>query len=153
MALGEYRPPNQIANDEDKYFKLTKTQLIYVGIGLMIGFLLFSFFNLFPFAFFRILGLVCCLVCAIAGGFIGGFTIPNSKYLRGGGLRMDQYLKRMAIKRFGKKKKVLYTRNINRDREKLPYINKEELEQKEQAGPKEATLLETLKEMFGGFSE
>ncbi len=147
-SLGEYRPPNQIANDEDKYWKLTKTQLIYVGIGLIVGFLVFSILNMFHIVFLRILGVVLCLMLAICGGFIGGFTIPNSRYLKGGGLRIDVYIRFWFNKRYSKKKKrVLYTQNINRGKDTIPYITEAELEKKEDV---QVSLFDMLREMFGG---
>ena len=152
MALGEYRPPNQIAKDEDKYWKLTKPQLVYVGIGLFVGFGIFSLLAATNITFLKILGVVLTLVCAIGGGFIGGFTIPNVKYLKGGGLRLDRYLLKKVEKRFNKRKRLLYTRNIDRDNQVIPYVSITEKESERRDKPKVPSLLETFKEMFGGMS-
>lgn len=143
MALGEYRPPNQINNDEDKYWKLTKTQIIYAVMGLAIGLLVFSLFNAMGIVILKILGVIFTILLVCAGVAIGGLTIPNSKYLRGGGLRMDKYLIRKIKKRFMKRYHVLYTKNINRD--KIVFY-----QPKVQTSQEKRSLLEDLKSMFGG---
>lgn len=118
MALGEFRPPNQIDKDEDKYgkgqFTFTKIQILYGVIGLMLGFVIFSVFRIFHIGILTLLGVVIilCLVCF--GLFLGGYVIPEKNYLKGGGLRLDKYVFRMIKKRFLKKNKVLYTQNIDR---------------------------------------
>lgn len=143
MALGEYRPPNQINNDEDKYWKLTKTQIIYAVMGLALGLLVFSLFNAMGIVILRILGVIFTILLVCAGIAIGGLTIPNSKYLRGGGLRMDKYLIRKIKKRFMKRYHVLYTKNINRD--KIVFY-----QPKVQTNQENRSLLEDFKSMFGG---
>lgn len=143
MALGEYRPPNQINNDEDKYWKLTKTQILYAIGGLVIGMPVFLIANMTGIVILKILAVLFVLSFIILGIAVGGLTIPNSKYLKGGGLRMDKYLIRKIKKRYVKRYKVLYTRNIDRD--KIVFY-----QPKTQTGEEKVSLWEDIKSMFGG---
>lgn len=143
MALGEYRPPNQINNDEDKYWKLTKTQIIYAVGGLFGGLLVFFILNTTGLLPLRILGILFTIICVAGGVAIGGLTIPNSKYLKGGGLRVDKYLIRKLKKRFQKKYHVLYTKNIDRDAMVL-YRSRGSYDSGK------TSFLDDLKSMFGG---
>ena len=122
MALGEYRPPNQITKDEDKYWKLTKTQIIYVLVGLMLGAAVLKLLSSFHVGFLTLLGVVILAIFVVAGAALGGITIMDKYYLRGGGLRLDQYLWRRIKKKFPSKRQ-LYTNNINRD--KNPFIKEQ----------------------------
>lgn len=120
MALGEFRPPNQIDKDEDKYgkgqFSFTKIQILYAVLGLMLGFCILTILRLFHVGILTLLGVVIML-CLVCGGlFLGGYIIPEKQYLKGGGMRLDKYLLRMLKKRYFKKNQVLYTQNIDRDR-------------------------------------
>ena len=67
MNLGEYRPPNQINKDEDKYWKFTKIQIIYMLAGFMIGAFLFRIISLLHVIFFNILAILICLILVAAG--------------------------------------------------------------------------------------
>lgn len=115
MALGEYRPPNQITKDEDKYWKLTKIQIIYALVGLLLGVGCLKILGSFHVTFLTLLGVVLLVLFVIAGVALGGITIMDRYYLKGGGLRMDQYLWRLIRKRFPSHRNI-YTNNINRDR-------------------------------------
>ena len=149
MALGEYRPPNQINTDEDKYgygrITFTKIQILYALVGFGVGFLIFSLLNKTHLALFQILGIVIIIILTLAGIAIGGLTLPNSKYLAGGGLRIDLYIFRKLKKKLMKQKHVVYCRNIDRDklvsyRGKYNYADSEGSQ----------SLLQDLKSMFGG---
>lgn len=143
MALGEYRPPNQIHNDEDKYWKFTKTQIIYSIVGLFLGLIVFFVLGATGLVVFKILGALLTIIFIAVGIAIGGLTIPNSKYLTGGGLRVDKYLFRKIKKKFLKKKKIVYTRNIDRDK-LVTYRSASSL------GDDGPNFFEDLKSMFGG---
>ena len=135
--LGEYRPPNQINKDEDKYgygrIAFTKIQIVYGVIGLLLGLLLFA-----------VLGGILAVVATVGGTLIGGLTFPARRYLNGGGLRIDQYLIRKAKKKFLKRYHVVYTRNVDRDR-LVSYrtVNIKNTDEK-------PSLLQDIKQMFGG---
>lgn len=122
MALGEFKPPGAIDKDEDKYGKgrlsFTKIQILYAFIGLFFGFSIYLFLSLFPFRIFHIFGIVLSITLMVFGLLLGSVNIQDKKYLKGGGLRIDMYLIRLILKRFDKKRHVLYTRNIDRDHEK-----------------------------------
>ena len=146
--LGEYRPPNQINKDEDKYgygrIAFTKIQIVYGVIGLLLGLLLFAVLSLTGAIFFKILGGILAVVATVGGTLIGGLTFPARRYLNGGGLRIDQYLIRKAKKKFLKRYHVVYTRNVDRDR-LVSYrtVNIKNTDEK-------PSLLQDIKQMFGG---
>ena len=146
MALGEYRPPNQINKDEDKYgygrIAFTKIQILYALIGLFVGLLIFWILGLTGLLIFKILGGLLTAVCVAAGVVIGGLTLPSKRYLSGGGLRIDLYLIRKLKKKFNKKYHVVYTRNIDRD-SFVSYRSNGALQEGK------TSLLEDLKSMFG----
>ena len=110
--LGEYRPPNQINKDEDKYWKLTKVQIGYLLVGLFLGIGILNFLSMFQIVFLKILGWVILFLLLFGCFLLGTVPIPNEKYLKGGGLRLDQYLFRLIKKRM-KKNRVIYTRYID----------------------------------------
>ncbi len=148
MALGEYRPPNQINRDEDKYgygrFTFTKIQILYAIIGLLLGLGLLSILSLTGLMFFKIFGGLLTLMLVIAGILIGGLTIPNKNYLAGGGLRIDMYIIRKVKKKFMKKYHVLYCKNIDRDKI-VDYRTVSQTDDDE----KKPSLLADIKSMFG----
>ena len=144
MALGEYRPPNQIGKDEDKYWKFTKIQILYALVGGVVGLLVLSLLWMTGFILFRVIGILIFLFLLIAGVAIGGLVIPDSKYLSGGGLRVDYYLIRKFKKKFLKRKKVVYTRNIDRDKLVLYRSRGSAYD-----GQK-STLMDDIRQMFGG---
>lgn len=109
-SLGEFRPPNQIDKDEDLYGKFTKTQLIYIGIGLLIGVFEVRILSCLHITIITIFSVVIAGILMLAGAVIGGVTIGDIYYLKGGGLRIDQYLIRKVKKRFNKE---LYTQAID----------------------------------------
>lgn len=152
MALGEYRPPNQISSDEDKYGKgklsFTKVQILYAVIGLCLGGALFFVLNLTGIMLFQVIGAVSILLGIVAGVAIGGMSLPNSKYLSGGGLRIDMFLKRKAAKKFSKKKKVMYCSGIDRDDITVTYRSKHNYAKDGEVGSR--SLLEDFRSMFGG---
>lgn len=120
MALGEFRPPNQIDKDEDKYgkgkFIFTKIQILYGFIGLMIGFFVLSIFRMFHIGILTVLGVVITICLVLIGLFVGSYILPEKNYLKGGGMRLDKYMIGKIKKRILKKKRVLYTQNIDRDK-------------------------------------
>lgn len=106
MALGTYKIPRPI-KDEDKWFKLTKKQWLYLGVGIAIAYVAFKIFTLIH------IDLIAYVVAVIAIGvcfMIGTFKMPDDKYIIGGGTKLDTLAKRLILKRF-KKYKVLYVKN------------------------------------------
>jgi len=152
MALGEYRPPNQISSDEDKYGKgrlsFTKTQILYAVIGLLFGGGIFAVLNTTGLMLFQVIGVLTIVLGLVGGIAIGGMTLPDSKYLRGGGLRIDMFLKRKIAKKFSKRKHVLFCSNIDRDNITVTYHKKHNYADDGDAGSK--GLLEDFRSMFGG---
>lgn len=152
MALGEYRPPNQINSDEDKYGKgklsFTKVQIVYALIGVLLGGIVFLILNMTKIMLFQVIGVISIVIGLVGGVAIGGMTLPNSKYLSGGGLRIDMYLRRKASKKFLKRKKVLYCNNINRDDITVVYRSRHNYAKDGEVGTK--SLLEDFRSMFGG---
>lgn len=123
MNLGEYRPPNQINKDEDKYWKFTKIQIIYMLAGFLIGVFIFRVISILHVTILNIAAIVICVLLVGAGAIIGGVNRSASAYLDGGGLRYDKYLFRKLKKRI--RKRVIYTNNINRDNPDYSYIKLE----------------------------
>lgn len=148
MALGEYRPPNQINSDEDKYgygrIAFTKIQIVYAICGLGIGFCIFFLLNLTGLMLFRILGIIAIVIGIITGVAMGGLNLPASKYLSGGGLRVDLYIRRKLEKKYKKSKKVVYTKNIDRDKLTV-YRSKRNYSE-----DGNSNILMDIKSMFGG---
>ena len=146
MALGEYSPPTQINNEEDKYWKFTRIQLLYGGAGLLLGVPGLLIVSAFGIVILKILAIVFTLIFIAVGIAIGGFNIPQTKYLAGGGLRMDKYLIRKFKKKFLKRNHILYTKNIDRD--KLVSYRPASRNDGNKSGI--ALFMEDFKSMFGG---
>lgn len=106
MALGTYKIPRPF-KDEDKWFKLTKKQWLFVGIGLSIAYLAFRVFTMIH---LQVLAYVVAVLSIGVCFMIGTFKMPGDKYIIGGGTKLDVLAKRVIIKRF-KKYKVLYIKN------------------------------------------
>lgn len=110
MALGRYRIPKEM-QDEDKWFKFfTKTQLLYVGVGALVSALLIFLtvkLHILP------VGLILAefiMVIAIVVAFV---KIPKSRYLIGGGLPIRVLLVRLIEKNLPQNKK-LYIKGLNK---------------------------------------
>lgn len=124
MNLGEFRPPNQINKDEDKYWKFTKIQIIYMLAGFLIGVLIFRVIALLHIIILNIAAIIICVLLVGTGAIIGGVNRSSTAYLDGGGLRYDKYLFRKIKKRV--RKRVIYTNNIDRDNPDYSYMKSEQ---------------------------
>lgn len=110
MAVsGSYKVPAPL-KDEDKWFKFfTKSQLLSIGVAVLIGFQILVFFGkhgLVP------VGLAICLLIVIGVGVCVMVRIPPDKYLIGGGEYIAVILFRIIRKKLPKNK-VLYIKNYN----------------------------------------
>lgn len=110
MASGVYKIPKPF-KDEDLWFKFfTKTQLIALGIALMVGavpLIGLAKIGLFP------LGLIFFLL--IVGGTAACFmfNMPEDKYLLGGGEKIATIVFRLLRKKiFGR---VIYVKNYDKE--------------------------------------
>lgn len=111
MALGQYRRPPEL-RDEDKWFKFfTKTQLLGVGIALLIaGYLLIFFSTHGLFA----IGFGLAFIIMLFAIIIMMFQMPKEKYLLGGGEELRTLLFRIIRKRLRKNRKI-YVNNGKSD--------------------------------------
>jgi len=101
---GEYNVPTPL-KDEDKYLHMTKRQLIYAVLALLLawGFIsLFSSIGLFP------LGLALGFIIMIIIFIFAYVVIPTDRYLLGGGQKVETILLRLLIK---SRKKVIFVKN------------------------------------------
>lgn len=106
MAIGTYKIPRPF-KDEDKWFKLTKKQWLFLAFGAGLAYVAFKIFSTVH------LNIVAYVVAIIAVGvcfIIATFNMPDDKYIIGGGTRLDILAKRLVIKRFKKYKKI-YIKN------------------------------------------
>lgn len=151
MALGEYRPPNQINSDEDKYgygrISFTKIQILYIAIAFVIGMGVLFLLSRTHIVILTIIGVAIVVALCICAVIFGGATLPNSKYLSGGGLRVDMYVFRKLRKKLSRKNKVLYCRNINRDSMKS---YRENYNYRKDGEENKTSVFEDIKQLLGG---
>lgn len=110
--LGDYAVMQEL-KDEDKWLKFfTKKQLLYMGVAALVG--------LGEIALFYRIGLVVVgvelLIINVAVSFLIQQKMPQSKYLWGGGMLIEDLLLRVIKKNLPGRKK-LYTKFINEKEE------------------------------------
>jgi len=101
---GEYNVPTPL-KDEDKYLHMTKRQLIYAVLALLLAWGLISLFSsigLFP------LGLALGFIGIIIIFIIAFMVMPADKYLLGGGQKVETILLRLLIKTG---KRIIFVKN------------------------------------------
>ena len=95
-ALGTYNIPKEF-KDEDKWFRyFTKTQLLYIGAGLILGIgslKLTHSLGLLP------LGVILCEIFLEIAAILSFLVIPSDRYLIGGGYPLRLILARLVKKR------------------------------------------------------
>lgn len=115
-SLGKYKIPTPF-KDEDKWLKyFTKKQLMYIGFGLMICLPLLKLTWTAP-SLLKIPVMVFCIIVMGTALIIGMATMPDDKYLWGGGTKLDKLLFRIIRKRL-KSNKVLYVKNYKEEPDK-----------------------------------
>lgn len=108
MAMGVYRIPREF-KDEDKWFRFfTKTQLLIMGIGVAICAVFFFIFA--PFKIYAIPIIISVFVLLVCG-LLAFFTMPENKYLYGGGYPAYQIILRLLRKFFIFKKQIYIKRD------------------------------------------
>ncbi len=113
MALGVYKVPRKL-KDEDKWFRFfTKTQLFIMMIGIAISAVFFFIFGLVKaYRIATVFSVFVLLVCAL----LAFFKMPESRYLYGGGYPAYQILFRL-IKKYFMSKKQVYIKNKRQEGE------------------------------------
>lgn len=112
-SLGKYKIPRPM-QDEDKWFKyFTKHQLIYVGISLVIMARLVLWVKDSS-AIIQIPVLMLGCIVVILSVAFGVLTMPDDKYLWGGGTKVETLALRLVRKKL-KGNKVLYVKNYKID--------------------------------------
>jgi hypothetical protein len=104
---GKYQIPAEY-KDEDRWWKFTKRQLVYVIIGLMID---YFFFKIFQPMGLSVVWIFLDVVVSLFFGIIAMVPIPQSSYLHGGGMMLEAVILRMLMRKFNR---VLYTKNYDR---------------------------------------
>lgn len=104
---GKYQIPAEY-KDEDRWWKFTKRQLVYVIIGLMID---YFFFKIFQPMGLSVVWIFLDVVVSLFFGIIAMVPIPQSRYLHGGGMMLEAVILRMLMRKFNR---VLYTKNYDR---------------------------------------
>ena len=95
-TLGTYSIPKEF-KDEDKWFRFfTKTQLMYIGAGLLLGIgalkITYSL-GILP------LGVILCEIFLEMAAILSFLVIPSDRYLIGGGYPLRLILARLVKKR------------------------------------------------------
>lgn len=109
MATGTYKIPKPF-KDEDKWFKLTKKQIVYLACG---GAIAAGSVRLFSMLGLSLVGWVGCLVVMLIAVLLSSVSMPLDKYIIGGGIRLEILAIRMLTKRFSGRR-VLYIKNYDR---------------------------------------
>ena len=109
MAAGTYKIPKPF-QDEDKWFKLTKKQIVYFAAG---GFLAVGFVKLFGTVGLSLIGWVCGIVVLLAAVLLSSVSMPLDKYIIGGGIRLEILAVRVLTKRLPQRR-VLYIKNYEK---------------------------------------
>ena len=105
----DWKIPNTAEyKDEDRWWKFTKRQLVYVIIGLMID---YFFFKIFQPMGLSVVWILLDVVVSLFFGIIAMVPIPQSSYLHGGGMMLEAVILRMLMRKFNR---VLYTKNYDR---------------------------------------
>ena len=104
--VGRYRTPKEI-KDEDIWFKwFTKKQFVYMGISCAVAVFIFMLLQKLRLTLF---GAMIAVILVFAGFTIPRFDMPADKYLIGGGMPLEQIIKRILIKNFLQKKNIYVT--------------------------------------------
>ena len=109
MATGTYKIPKPF-KDEDKWFKLTKKQIVYLSIG---GLFAAGAVKLFGLLGFSLIGWVCCIVVMLIAVLLSSVSMPLDKYIIGGGIRLEILAIRVLTKKFSKRR-ILYIKNYDK---------------------------------------
>lgn len=106
MAFGKYEIPAEY-KDEDRWWKFTKRQLVYVGLAAGLDYLFFCLLSPFGLIFPIILIDVFITLFLLAIALI---PMPSSMYLYGGGMMLETILLRLILRRMNR---VIYTKNYD----------------------------------------
>lgn len=104
--LGKYRIPAEY-KDEDKWWKFTKRQIVYIAIALAIDWLMYKIFQ--PMGL-TVVWLVIDAIVSVLFLLIAMVQIPTSQYLYGGGMMLEAVVLRVIMRKFHR---VLYTKNYD----------------------------------------
>lgn len=104
--MGKYRIPTEY-KDEDRWWKFTKRQLVYLAMGLAIDYVTFRILS--PFGLITI-WILLAVPISIFFLVIAMVPIPNSQYLHGGGMMLEAVILRIIMRKF---KRVLYVKNYD----------------------------------------
>lgn len=105
--LGKYEIPAEY-KDEDRWWKFTKRQLVYVAVCIGLDVL---FFRMFQSLGLTAVWIVLDILITVFLAVIAFTAIPKSNYLHGGGMMLEAILLRVILR---KMHRVLYVKNYDR---------------------------------------
>ena len=100
----------QPLQDEDKWFGLTKRQLLIVLLGILLTASVILFFALLS---VYLIGVVFGVLILGISIFIAAYEVEPEKYIYGCGLHLEIILLRLLKKRLFKRNRRVYTRHYN----------------------------------------
>lgn len=109
MAAGTYKIPKPF-KDEDKWFKLTKKQILYLTAG---GFLAVGAIKVFSMMHIAIIGWVVGISILLFAILLSSVAMPLDKYIIGGGIRLEILAVRVITKKTSRRRN-LYIKNYER---------------------------------------
>ncbi len=109
MAAGTYKIPKPF-KDEDKWFKLTKKQILYLTAG---GLLAVGAIRIFSMLGIAIIGWVVGISILLFSILLSSVAMPLDKYIIGGGISLEILAVRVITKRFPGRRN-LYIKNYEK---------------------------------------
>ena len=110
MAIGRYRNPPEL-RDEDKRGFFTKIQWLWILIGVIVAFAVYSSFKT---AGASVLAVIAGIIILLFFVIFGCVSIPSSQYLAGGGYPIRVLIPRLIALRLRRR---LYTGGLGGDRQ------------------------------------
>lgn len=104
----EHKVPTPFS-DEDKWFKLTKRQIVILLIAVVISIgicTLAKGFGVLP------LGIMISTAVVVVAGFICFMELPDDKYMFGTGVKLEILALRVIVKKFNR---VIYSKNYDNE--------------------------------------
>ena len=108
MAYGDHKVPDPL-QDEDKWLKLTKRELLWVLVTVLLVVGIWKLtvrIGILPFGIF-----LTVIILVLSGIFLWG-KIPAEKYLFGSGNKFEKIVLRLLLKKLPQNKKI-YTKNLD----------------------------------------
>ncbi len=113
MAAGTYKIPKPF-KDEDKWFKLTKKQIMYLASG---GLMAIGAIRVFSMMGIAIIGWVVSITILLFAILLSSVAMPLDKYIIGGGISLEILTIRVLTKRMPGRRN-LYIKNYEKQEDK-----------------------------------